>query len=99
MNSSGFRAPCVIAVEFTQEDGKRDLQFTKTDDKGHYIATTEARSGRIVAQAYFSCDRENGQPDNAPSSSAPRRSDARLKSARRCDTHRRAFTAARSCRG
>ena len=51
----------LIAVEFTQEDGKRDLQFTKTDEKGQYRATTEARSGRIIAQAYFSGDRENGE--------------------------------------
>ena len=51
----------LIAVEFTQEDGKRELQFAKTDDKGHYMAITEARSGRTVAQAYFSGDRENGQ--------------------------------------
>ncbi len=54
-------AGALIAVEFTQEDGKRDLQYTKTDEKGHYLATGEARSGRVVAQAYFSGDRENGE--------------------------------------
>lgn len=50
----------LIAVEFTQ-DGQRDLQFTKTDEKGNYSATTTARGGRVVAQAFFSGDRENGE--------------------------------------
>ena len=53
-------AGALIAVEFSQ-DGKRDLQYTKTDDKGNYRVITEARDGRVVAQAFFSGDRENGE--------------------------------------
>ena len=50
----------LIAVEFTR-DGKRDLQFTKTDEKGYYSVTTEVRGGRVTAQAYFSGDQQNGE--------------------------------------
>jgi M6 family metalloprotease-like protein len=56
-------AGALIAVEFTQGE-RRDLKFTKTDEKGNYSITTDARGGRVVAQAHFSGDRENGESES-----------------------------------
>ena len=55
----------VIAVELTQ-NGKRRLEFVKTDEKGRYVLTTDKLlgRGRVVAQAFYSGGGENGQAES-----------------------------------
>jgi M6 family metalloprotease-like protein len=72
-------AGAVIAIELTQ-NGKRRLEFVRTDDNGHYSFRADKflGRGRTVAQAFYSGGGESGEAESGFCPFVPRVSENRV---------------------